>query len=302
MAYLRGRAADMGQKTLDMERQAIQAMMVNVTGQLSPGATLPVVKFAEPHRSRPRANSLAEVRAIAARQDARNALATETAHTSGIRAHELLTLGHPGEQPPDDRRERSHLTGTAAEGMKFTGRDGVVYTVVGKGRLVREVLLPHRLAESSVPCRRPGPMPRGAAAGRPGARRRPQCPLPAALRRRRRTRVERVVLLRQHGGAREDPGRPRYAPRVRPGEDAGTHAPRRTPARAGHRVGGIGASPPGHHADLCPLTSSQSGQKISFESLRFRQLRRSDRPSPADVVCTTFVGHPLLCQLFPMRP
>ena len=31
--------------------------------------------------------------------------------------------------------------------MKFTGRDGAVYTVVGKGGLVREVLLPHRLAE-----------------------------------------------------------------------------------------------------------------------------------------------------------
>ena len=31
--------------------------------------------------------------------------------------------------------------------MKFAGRDGVVYTVAGKGGLVREVLLPHRLAE-----------------------------------------------------------------------------------------------------------------------------------------------------------
>ena len=32
VAYLRGRAAEVGQKTLDMERQAIQAMLVNVTG------------------------------------------------------------------------------------------------------------------------------------------------------------------------------------------------------------------------------------------------------------------------------
>ena len=31
--------------------------------------------------------------------------------------------------------------------MKFAGRDGVIYTVAGKGGLVREVLLPHRLAE-----------------------------------------------------------------------------------------------------------------------------------------------------------
>ena len=146
VAYLKGRATEVGQKTLDMERQAIQAMMVNVTGQLPPGATLPVVKSVEPHRPRPRAYSPAQVRAVAARQDARNALATETALASGIRAHELLTLGRPAEQPPDDRRDRSHLTGTAAEGMKFAGRDGVVYTVVGKGGLVREVILPHRLA------------------------------------------------------------------------------------------------------------------------------------------------------------
>ena len=40
VAYLKGRV-EAGQKTLDTERQAIQAMMVNVTGQLPPGATLP---------------------------------------------------------------------------------------------------------------------------------------------------------------------------------------------------------------------------------------------------------------------
>ena len=147
VAYLRGRAAEVGQKTLDMERQAIQAMMVNVTLQLPPGATLPVIKSAKPHRPTPRAYSPVQVRAVAERQDPRNALATEIVHASGIRAHELLTLGRPDEQPPDDRRERSHLTGTAAEGMKFAGRDGVVYTVVGKGGLVREVLIPHRLTE-----------------------------------------------------------------------------------------------------------------------------------------------------------
>ncbi len=57
------------------------------------------------------------------RLDARNALATEIVSASGIRAHELLTLGRPAEQPPDDRRGQSRLTGTAAEGMKFAGRD-----------------------------------------------------------------------------------------------------------------------------------------------------------------------------------
>ena len=103
VAYLKGRAAEVGHKTLDMERQAIQAMMVNITGKLPPGTTPPVVKSVEPHRPKPRAYSPAQVRAVAARQDPRNALATEIAHASGIRAHELLTLRRPEEQPPHDQ-------------------------------------------------------------------------------------------------------------------------------------------------------------------------------------------------------
>ena len=66
-----------------MERQAIQAMMVHVTGQLPLSATLPVVKSLEPHRPKPRAYSPAQVRAVAARQDARNALATESSTPPG---------------------------------------------------------------------------------------------------------------------------------------------------------------------------------------------------------------------------
>ena len=106
-----------------------------------------MVKSTEPHRPRPYAYSPAQVRTVAARQDPRNALAAAIVHASDIRAHELLTLDRPDEQPPDDRRERFHLTGTAAEGMKFAGRDGVIYTVAGKSGLVREVLLPHALAD-----------------------------------------------------------------------------------------------------------------------------------------------------------
>ena len=147
VTYLERRAAEVGQKTLDMERQAIQTMMRYVTMRMPPGSTLRVVKA---HRARtlgPRAYSPSQVRLVAARQSERNALATEIVHASGIRAHELLTLGRAAEQPPDNRRAQSRLTGTAADGLKFAGRDGVVYTVVGKGGLVREVLLPRRLAQ-----------------------------------------------------------------------------------------------------------------------------------------------------------
>ena len=226
VAYLKGRAAEVGQKTLDMERQAIQAMMVNVTRQLPPDATLPVVKSTEPHRPKPRAYSPAQVRAVAARQDARNALATEIVHASGIRAHELLTLARPGEQPPDDRRERSRLTGTAAEGMKFAGRDGVVYTVVGKGGLVREVLLPHALA------------------GRLEARR-----LDAPQR-----VVDRGVRYLQRHDLGGGQGRPWTALRVCPSEDAGADAPCGIPPRARCRVGGDGAFAPERDLPVPSLT------------------------------------------------
>ena len=147
VAYLERRAAEVGQKTLDMERQAIQAMLRHVTMRLPPGGTLRVVKAVRARTLEPRAYSPSQVRLLAARQTERNALATEIAHASGVRAHELLTLGRYDEQPPDDRRAQSRLTGTVAEGMKFAGRGGVVYTVVGKGGLVREILLPRRLAE-----------------------------------------------------------------------------------------------------------------------------------------------------------
>ena len=208
--------------------------MVNVTGQLPPGVTLAVVKSSEPHRPRPRAYSPAQLRTVAAGQDERNALATEIVHASGIRAHELLTLGRP-----DDRRGRSHLTCTAAEGMKFAGRDGVVYTIVGKGGLVREGR-ERRAGPRGAIAVGSGGSPRSTPPGRSRALRRLRRPLSATLRRRRRACVQRVVLTRQHRGAWEEPVRARTALRVRPIEDAGTHAPRGISPRARHRLGGMG--------------------------------------------------------------
>ena len=227
----------------------MQAMMVDVTGRMPPGARLPVVKSTEPSRPRPRAYSPAQVRAVAARQAARNALATEIAHASGIRAHELLTLGRPAEQRPDDRRDQSQLTGTAAEGMKFAGRDGVVYTVVGKGGLVREVMLPHRLAERLEERRLDAPAPR----------RRPRRALPATLRHRRRQGLHHLVLEGQHRDPGEEPGRPRSAPRIRPVEDAGARAPRRAPPRARHRLRGAWAPAPRRHANLPQIAAPFRG-------------------------------------------
>lgn len=152
--YLRERAAVVGQKTLDMERQALQSMMQYVTHQLPAGQTLEVVKSTAPksHTGKPgkptlgkrlaeesRLYSHAQVALIVARQSPHNALATEIAYAAGLRAHELLTLRRIHHQAPDERPTHA---------LKFVGlRDTTIgYTVYGKGGLTREVRIPVPLA------------------------------------------------------------------------------------------------------------------------------------------------------------
>jgi hypothetical protein len=52
-------------------------------------------------------------------------------------SHELLTLRVANEQPANTRENH---------GLKFSQREGEIYTVVGNGRLIREVLIPSKLA------------------------------------------------------------------------------------------------------------------------------------------------------------
>lgn len=156
--YLRQRAALVGQKTLDMDRQAIQMMMRQVTGQLAEGQTLQVIKSTAPEqprtaRAKPgQPNNLGrrlseqsrlytrqQIELIAARQAPHNALATEIAEAAGLRAHELLTLRRVHHRAPDER---------PAHELKFSGiRENTIgYTVHGKGGLTREVRIPIELA------------------------------------------------------------------------------------------------------------------------------------------------------------
>ena len=137
-AYLRSRAADLGQKALDGHRQALQKLLIHVRGSLPDGGKLTIVRSLKPSRKGGRAYAPHQVPMVAARQTAPNALATLIAHAAGLRAHELLTLARPAEQPPDVRPARPE---------KFDGRPGTDYTVVGKGGLVRLVRVPDELAE-----------------------------------------------------------------------------------------------------------------------------------------------------------
>jgi integrase len=130
--YLAGRAAaGIGQKQLDADRNALQF----VTGKDS----LERVQAAQKPELAGRAYTAGQAERIAQSQNDRNALATRLAHSAGLRAHELHTLRPAaGQDGPSGHRQWSS--------DRFLGRDGERYLVIGKGGLVREVLVPRDLA------------------------------------------------------------------------------------------------------------------------------------------------------------
>lgn len=127
--YLTERAAIVGQKTLDIDRQAIQMHL---------GVRLEVVKSERETHLSTRSYTPSQVERIAWAQSERNALATQIAHNAGLRAHELLTIRPAGDRQASTHREWSQ--------ERFTGREGDRYTVEGKGGLIREVMLSKELA------------------------------------------------------------------------------------------------------------------------------------------------------------
>lgn len=128
--YLADRADKVSQKTLDLDRQALQMHM---------GIRLDVVKSERETHLSTRSYTKAQVERIASAQTERNSLATQIAHCGGLRAHELLTI-----RPAEERGGSTHREWSAD---RFLGREGVRHTVEGKGGLVREVLLSNELAK-----------------------------------------------------------------------------------------------------------------------------------------------------------
>lgn len=153
--YLEERSAEVGQKTLDQHRQAIQAHL-HATGVLERGETLEVTKSQQETTLEHRAYTPEQVAAVAAAQNEKNAFSTELAYAAGLRAHELLTLRPIAEQPADVR----HYEDGSVKSLetKWQGRDqGIAYSVVGKGGLTREVRLPADLAARLEERRLPEP-------------------------------------------------------------------------------------------------------------------------------------------------
>ena len=143
--YLDVRSEEVGQKTLDQERQAIQAMMLNVTKALDISDKkdrLSFIKSAKDEIEKSRAYTNQQVSMIASAQSEKHALVTQISYAAGLRAHELYTLKPLEHREVEYRQEREETKNTL-----FNARNGMRYTVVGKGGLEREVLIPVHLVE-----------------------------------------------------------------------------------------------------------------------------------------------------------
>lgn len=141
--YLEERGESVRQKTLDLERQAIQAMMRFNSNKLDINDRIPTIKSALATIEKSRSYTTEQVKMIIGSQQGQNALSTQITYAAGLRSHELLTLLPLSERAADTRKEKEK----EAIQHKFSGRSGERYTVKGKGGLCREVLIPTHLAQ-----------------------------------------------------------------------------------------------------------------------------------------------------------
>lgn len=140
LQYLEDRSVEVGQKQLDMDRQAIEKLLHH-NKTLPIDEKLPVLKSEQSEHLKSRAYNPNQVGGIAARQSAKHSVSTRIAHAAGLRAHELATIKPLDIRQPDQRQAHTE--------MRYKGMEkSIPYTVKGKGGLVREIrLLPDLAAE-----------------------------------------------------------------------------------------------------------------------------------------------------------
>ncbi|MDV7106394.1 site-specific integrase [Vibrio sp. TH_r3] len=138
--YLEIRSQECSQKTIDMDRQAIQAMMQNVTHELKETEKIDVIKSSIDTIKSSRSYTPEQVSAIIQHQTEHHSLSVQLCYEAGLRAHELLSLRPSGEVNPSPRdvhpNKFSHLP-----------NESKTYTIDGKGGLIREVQIPNHLSE-----------------------------------------------------------------------------------------------------------------------------------------------------------
>jgi len=114
------------------------------------GEVLESVEAKPRERRPPREVSNEQLSAITTKQSPDNALASRIAYATGARASELLTLARPDERPPSPREWHNDLH----SGLT----DCIPYTVIGKGGLIRTIMVPRELARELEALRRPQPV------------------------------------------------------------------------------------------------------------------------------------------------
>lgn len=131
--YLACRAGSVRQKTLNLDRQALQLVLEEHLDSVE--SSLLPSKLATASR----AYTPEQVHEISCHQTTRYALSTQLTYASGLRACELLSL-----RPCHERSASAHRAWST---NRFAGRKNIViFTVAGKGGLIREVALPITLA------------------------------------------------------------------------------------------------------------------------------------------------------------
>jgi len=150
MEHLEQRAELIGQNALDNERRALQ--LLNQKGYALENHKLQRMQADGGHTKYPgnRAYSNNQIQTIAKHQLKHNALATRIAYAAGLRQHELFTIRKASEQPQSGHRKWHQ--------DRFIGREGQIYTVKGKGGLIREVIIPKSLANQLEHLKRIDPL------------------------------------------------------------------------------------------------------------------------------------------------
>ena len=96
--YLTERRAQIGQKTLDRDRQAAEFLLRQNGVDVKMSRLFTTASGDRNLASVSRAYTSEQVNAIAGRQSGRTALSTRIAYAAGLRAHELLTIRPKSEQ------------------------------------------------------------------------------------------------------------------------------------------------------------------------------------------------------------
>lgn len=127
--YLINRSATVGQKALDLDRQAISMHL---------GEKMERVQSDMVAEKNGRAYAPEQLAAIREHMTSRNALAVELCEKCGLRAHELAALRPAADQPRSAHRDWHP--------QLHQGREGVLFSTRGKGGLVRELMVPTEMA------------------------------------------------------------------------------------------------------------------------------------------------------------